>query len=101
MDREQRVSVVREEPTIFEVVAGVLRGLDDVDPMALDGCGNPVDGGEAEAEDGGDSGAEYWRPGFVDDGPEERGASKKVSGDHSEWEIRKPCAGKGDGERDS
>jgi len=97
---EDRVGVVREEPAVLKVVAGILSGLTDIDPMALEGGWNPVDGGETEAERGGDGGAKYWGPGFVDDGPEERGAGEQVAGDDSEWEIGEPCAGKGDGERD-
>src|ERR1700689_4537843 len=100
MHREQRIGVARKEPAVLEVVAGILGGLDDVDPMALDCCGHPVDGGETEAEHSGDGGAKYWRPGFVDDGPEKRGAGEQIAGDDAEWEIGEPCAGKRDGERD-
>jgi hypothetical protein len=69
VQREQRIGVVREEPVVLEVVAGIFGGLFDVDPIALECRGEPVDGGEAETQ--------HWRlrreergPGFVDQSPE-------------------------------
>ena len=37
---EHRIGVVREEPVVLEVEAGIFGGLADVDPVALEGCGD-------------------------------------------------------------
>ena len=100
MQREKRIGVAREEPIVFEVVAGIFGGLANVDPMALEGGREPVDGGETETEDRGDCGSEERGPGFVDDGPEERDAGEQVAGDDAEREVREPCAGEREGEWD-
>ena len=50
MQREQRVGVVRKEPTVLEVVAGIFSGLGDGNLMPLERGGEPIDSGEAEAE---------------------------------------------------
>ena len=67
--------------------------------MALECCGNPVDGGETEAEHSGDGSAKHGRPGFVDDGPEKRNAGEQIAGHDAERKIGEPCAGEGEGER--
>jgi hypothetical protein len=100
VQREKRIGVSGEEPIVFEVVAGIFGGLANVDPMALEGRGEPVDGGETEAKNGGDCGAKKRGPGFVDDSPGEGDTREQVSGDDAEREVREPCAGEREGERD-
>ena len=84
---QARVGIVREEPVVFEVVAGVFRGLLDVDPIALEGRREPVEGGEAEAERARERGAKQRRPGFVCDGPEERDTGQQIGGHDAERKV--------------
>ena len=58
MQREERIGVSGEGPVVLEVIAGIFGGLANVDPMTLESRGEPVDGGETETEQSGDSSAE-------------------------------------------
>ena len=96
---QQRVGVVREEPVALEVVAGVLGGLLDVDPVSLECRGKPVDGRETETERSRDGGANERRPGFADQRPEKRDAGHEIAGHHAQGKVREPRAGERERER--
>ena len=99
VQREQWVGVAREEPVVLEVVAGIFGGLLDVDPIALEGRREPVDGGEAETQHAGERGTKQRRPGFVDQSPEQRDAGHEIAGHYAQGKVREPRASEREGER--
>ncbi len=93
MQFESLAGVAGEEPTVLDLIAGIINDLVDVDPALLEGCGDEVKRGEAKSQGDCERCAQHRSPGVPKQRQSKGECGEQIAGDDAERGVGKPGSG--------